>query len=69
MGFIVPVALLNVMCCNRADLKFSLRVPDLVPPGRLLSDRLLKLSVVPQKAGLVLAFRKDTCLWQRLLIL
>lgn len=66
MGFIVPVPLLNVMCWNRADLKVSLPVPGLVSSGCILPDRLLKLSMVPQKAGLVLSFRKDTYLWQLL---
>lgn len=64
MGFIVHIPLWKAMCWNRADLEVPLPVPDPVSSGCPLPDTLLKLSVVPQKAGLVLSFRKDVCLWQ-----
>lgn len=66
MGFIVPVPLLNMRCWNRTDLKVSLPIPDLVSSGCLLPDGLLKLPVVPQKAGLILPLKRtllyDNCL-------
>lgn len=67
MGFIVHIPLWNAMCWNRADLEVPLPVPDPVSSGCPLPDKLLKLSVVPQKAVWPFLSEK-VCVYDRTLL-